>query len=198
MGRLTQEERPEGVSLGYGYDDNGNMTLLVTPKSVSHTFDYTGHNLRKEYATPISGSYLYTYDKERKLKSLTFPSGSQIVNTYTNGLLTDTLTPESAIDFTYGCASLLSEAIIGTEKVTYTYDGSLLETDSRSGILNQTISYTYDNNHRLSSVTYAGSNYALGYDNDSLLTSIGSFTITRNANNGLPESVSDGTLTQTR
>lgn len=132
------------------------------------------------------------------MKSLTFPSTSQIVNTYTNGLLTNTLTPESSIDFTYDCTTLLSGASKGSETVAYTYDGSLLETDTRSGILNQTISYSYDNNHRLSSVTYAGSNYLLGYDDDSLLASIGSFTITRNANNGLPESVSDGTLSQTR
>jgi YD repeat-containing protein len=76
--------------------------------------------------------------------------------------------------------------------------GSLLETDTRSGVLNQTISHTYDNDFRLSSITYAGSNYALGYDDDSLLTSIGNFTITKNADNGLPESVSNGTLTQTR
>ncbi len=174
------------------------MSVLVTPKSISHTFDYTGHNLRKDYTTPLYGSYLYTYDKERKLKSVTFPSTNQIQNTYTNGQLTNTLTPESTIDFTYGCAILLSGASLGSEAVAYTYDGSLLETDTRSGILNQTISYTYDSNHRISSITYAGSSNALGYDDDSLLTSIGSVTITRDAGNDLPESVSDGTLSQTR
>ena len=198
MGRLTQEDRPEGVSIDYDYDSNGNMTLLVTPKNFSHIFDYTGNDQRKDYTPPISGSYLYVYDKERKLKTLTFPSTGQIQNTYTNGLLTNTLTPESSIDFTYGCTALLSGASMGTETVAYTYDGSLLETDTRSGLLNKTLSYTYDSNHRLSSVTYAGSNYLLGYDDDSLLTSVGGFTITRNANNGLPESVSDGTLSQTR
>ena len=198
MGRLTHEERPEGVSIDYDYDSNGNMTLLVTPKSFSHTFDYTGHNLRKDYTTPLSGSYLYVYDKERKLKALTFPSGNAIGNTYTNGLLTETLTQESSIGFTYGCASLLSGVSMGSETVAYTYDGSLLETDSRSGILSKTISYTYDNYFRPTSITYAGSTDVLGYDDDSLLTSTGGFTITRNTDNGLPESVSGGTLTQTR
>jgi RHS repeat-associated protein len=198
MGQLTQEDRPDGTSIGYSYDNNSNMTLLVTPTGISHVFDYTGNDQRKDYTTPLSGSYLYVYDKERKLKTITFPSTSQIQNTYTNGLLTNTLTPESSIDFTYGCASLLSEASMGNEAVTYTYDGSLLKTDTRSGILNQTISHTYDNDFRLSSITYAGSNYILGYDDDSLLTSIGNFTITRNADNGLLESVSGGALTQTR
>ena len=201
MGRLTQEDRPDSTSIGYSYDNNGNMTVLVTPTNISHTFDYTGNDQRKDYNPPLSGSYLYVYDKERKLKSLTFPSTGQILNTYTNGLLTNTLTPGSSIDFTYDCTSLLSGASMGSETVAYTYDGPLLETDTRSGTpgtLNQTISYTYDSNHRVASVTYAGSNYVLGYDDDSLLTSVGGFTITRNVNNGLPESVSDGTLTQTR
>ena len=198
MGRLTREDRPDNTSIGYSYDNNGNMTLLVTPKSISHTFDYTGNDQRKDYTPPISGSYAYVFDKERKLKTLTFPTGSQIQNTYTNGLLTNTLTPENTIDFTYECTSLLSGASMGSETVAYAYDGSLLETDTRSGILNKAINYTYDNNHRLASVTYAGSNYLLGYDDDSLLTSVGGFTITRNTDNGLPESVSDGTLTQTR
>jgi RHS repeat-associated protein len=198
MGRLTHEDRPEGVSIDYDYDANGNMTLLVTPMNFSHTFDYTGNDQRKDYTPPISGSYLYVFDKESKLKSLTFPTGSQIQNTYTNGLLTNTLTPDGSIDFTYECTSLLSGASMGTETVAYTYDGPLLETDTRSGILNQTISYSYDNNHRLSSMTYAGSNFVLGYDDDSLLTTVGNFTVTRNADNGLPEAVNDGTLTQTR
>ncbi|GJQ59641.1 MAG: hypothetical protein SCALA701_24420 [Candidatus Scalindua sp.] len=198
MGRPIQEERPDGTAISYGYDANGNMTLLVTPKEISHTFGYTGNDQRKEYAPPISGRYLYVFDKERKLKTLTYPSGSQILNTYTDGLLTETITPEGTIDFTYGCASLLSGVINGTEKITYTYDGSLLQADSRSGILTKTISYTYDNDLRLSSITYAGLTDILGYDDDGLLTSAGNYTITRNTDNGLPESVSDGVLTRTR
>ncbi len=174
------------------------MILLVTPKSTSYAFDYTSNDQRKDYTPPLSGSYHYVYDKERKLKSLTFQSTGQIQNTYTNGQLTNTLTPGSSIDFTYDCTSLLSWASMGSETVAYTYDGSLLKTDTRSGLLNQTINYSYDNNHRVTSVIYAGSTYVLGYDDDSLLTSAGSFTISRNVDNGLPESVSDGTLTQTR
>jgi hypothetical protein len=92
------------------------MTVLVTPENISHTFDYTGTGQRKNYTTPLSGSYLYAYDKERKLKTVIFPSGKIITNTYTNGLLTNTLTPENTIDFNYGCTNLLSEAIKETNR----------------------------------------------------------------------------------
>jgi len=47
-------------------------------------------------------------------------------------------------------------------------------------------------------MTYAGATESLGYDNDGLLATSGSFIITRNIQNGLPETVSDGTMTNTR
>ncbi len=47
-------------------------------------------------------------------------------------------------------------------------------------------------------MSYAGASQPFTYDNDGLLTDAGSFTITRNARNGLPETVSDGTLTNSR
>ncbi|MBF0330142.1 MAG: hypothetical protein HQL10_13390 [Nitrospirae bacterium] len=40
--------------------------------------------------------------------------------------------------------------------------------------------------------------YSHVYDNDGLLTTAGTFTINRNQQNGLPRSVTDGTLTNTR
>lgn len=198
MGRLKYEYRTDGTVIAYDYDNNGNMTVLTNPKSIANTFDHTANDQRKIWATPLSGSYLYSYDKERKLKTITFPSGKLITNTYTNGLLTSTTTPEGITNYTYGCSSLMSGAVRGTEAIAYTYDGSLLKTDTRTGLLNQTISYAYNNDFRLSSLTYAGATYSLSYDNDNLLTNAGSYTVTRNMQNGLPVSVSDGTLTNTR
>ncbi len=198
MGRLKSELRPDGTTIAYDYDNSGNMTVLTNPKSIANTFNYTANDQRKTWATPMSGSYLYSYDKERKLKTITFPSGKLITNSYTKGLLTSTSTPEGVTTFEYGCSSLLSKAIKGTESISFTYDGSLLKTDTRAGLLNQTISYTYNNDFKLASLTYAGASYSLLYDNDNLLTKVGNFTITRNTQNGLPLSVSDGTLTNIR
>ncbi len=174
------------------------MTVLTNPKSIANAFNYTANDQRKTWSTPMSGSYLYSYDKERKLKTITFPSGKLITNTYTKGLLTSTSTPEGVTGFEYVCSNLLSKATKGTESIGYTYDGSLLKTDMRTGLLNQTISYAYNNDFRLSSITYAGASQTFTYDNDGLLTSVGSFTITRNTQNGLPEKVSDNTYSLTR
>jgi len=58
-----------------------------------------------------------------------------------------------------------------------------------SGSLNESFSYSYDNDFNLASFTYAGGTVGYTYDKDGLLTSAGAFTIGRNAANGLPESV---------
>ena len=198
MGRLKYEYLPDGTSVQYDYDNNGNVTALTNPKNIPHSFGYTANDQRKTYTAPLSGSYLYAYDKERKLRTVTFPSGKVISNTYTNGRLTSTQTPEGTTNFEYGCANMLSLAAKGSESLFYAYDGSLLTSVASSGVLNQAINYTYNNDFRISSMTYAGAVENFGYDNDGLLTTAGGYTITRNAQNGLPGSVSDGALTHTR
>ncbi len=50
----------------------------------------------------------------------------------------------------------------------------------------------------MDSIGYAGAYESFVYDDDGLLTGAGSYSITRNAANGLPEAVSDGTVTQGR
>jgi RHS repeat-associated protein len=64
--------------------------------------------------------------------------------------------------------------------------------------LNQTLSYTYNNDFNPDSFTYAGNTTNYTFDNDRLLTGAGNFTITRNAGNGLPEAVTGGNLTLSR
>ena len=166
LGRVKSETLPDNAVIGYDYDNNGNMTVLTNPNNIGYNFAYNGVDLRKTMTMPASGSYRYTYDKERNLNSILFPSGRQIANTYANGLLSATTTPEGTTSYTYNCSSFLKEAIKGAEKLAYAYDGSLLKTDTRSGLVNQAIGYTYNNDFRTTSISYAGASQALVYDND--------------------------------
>ena len=198
MGRIISETHPDNVVIRYSYDQKGNMTAITSPKNTGYAFDYTGVDQRKSMTMPVSGSYRYAYNKERKLQSLRFPSGKLIANTYTNGLLTETTAPEGTTNYSYDCTSFLKEAARGAEKVTYAYDGSLLISDARTGLLNQTISYGYNNDFRIASIAYAGGSQTLAYDDDGFLINAGPYTITRNAGNGLPERVTGGALAVTR
>jgi YD repeat-containing protein len=198
MNRLTEMRSPNSELTTFMYDLNGNMTVLTNPMSISNVFDYTGTNLRKTWNTPTSGGYQYAYDKEKKLKSITFPAGKTISNAYTNGLLTVITTPEDTVGYTYDCGDKLSAAAKGNEKVSFTYDGTLLTGDTRSGTISHALSYTYNNDLRLTKLSYSGTSHSFGYDDDGLLTTAGGYTITRNSQNGLPENVTDGTISVAR
>ena len=146
----------------------------------------------------LSNSYQYVYDADRRLVAKTFPSGGSIFYIYDNTLLSQVQTPDGNISYGYLSGGRVGSAIMGTESVTYGYDGDLVISETFAGTLNQTLSYTFNNDFNLTGFTYAGATEPFSYDNDGLLTGSGSFTISRNAQNGLPESVSDGILNITR
>ncbi|MEA1948214.1 MAG: sugar-binding protein, partial [Thermodesulfobacteriota bacterium] len=198
VGRTIGISHPDGSSLGFTYDKNGNMTVLTNPSTINHGFAYNKVNLNSAYQTPLSGSYNYVYDKDRRLKQTNFPSGNQINNVYANGRLEQIQTPEGNIDFTYVCGTNVESITKGTESFTYGYDGKLITSETMAGTLSQSLGYTYNNDFKLTGFTYAGNTVNYTYDNDGLLTGAGSFTIARNAQNGLPESVTGGALNLSR
>jgi RHS repeat-associated protein len=198
VGRVKQVDRPDSSSLWFSYDKNGNMTVLTNPSAINHGFGYNKVNLNSSYQTPLSGSYSYVYDKDRRLKQTNFPSGNQINNIYANGRLEQIQTNEGNIDFTYVCDTKVGSITNGTESINYGYDGKLVTSEALAGTLSQSLVYTYNNDFNLASLTYAGATTGFSYDNDGLLTGAGNFTITRNAGNGLPESVTGGALNLSR
>jgi len=127
-----------------------------------------------------------------------FPSGKEIHNIYDKTRLMRIQTPEGDIDFTYCCGSTVASVTKGPESIIYDYDGQVLTHETLSGTLDKTLSYTYNTNFDIAGFTYAGATTTYAYDNDGLLTGAGSFTITRNANNGLPESVTGGGMSLSR
>jgi RHS repeat-associated protein len=198
VGRVWSISRPDGSSLEFSYDKNGNMTVLSNPAAVDHAFSYNTVNLNGSYTTPLSGVYQYLYDKDRRLKQTTFPSGATIRNQYDRERLMQILTPEGSIDFSYLCGTKVGSITKGSEKVSYTYDGSLLASEALTGTLGKTLSYAYDNDFNLKSFSYAGSTTSYTYDNDGLLTGSGSLAITRDVQNGLPTDISGGRFSLTR
>ena len=205
VGRITDISRPDGGSVGFTYDKNGNMTVLTNPVDVGHGFGFNTVNRNSSYTTPLSGSYSYIYDKDRRLIQTNFPSGKTIINDYADptdpndkSRLWQIRTPEGNIDFTYLCGTKIESITKGTESVTYGYDGKLVTSETLDGTLNQSLGYTYNNDFDVSGFTYAGASVAYSYDNDGLLTGAGAFTITRNADNGLPETVTGGALNLAR
>ena len=205
VGRITGISRPDGGYVGFTYDKNGNMTVLTNAVDVDHGFGYNNVNLKSSYTAPLSGSYSYVYDKDRRLIQTNFPSGKTIINDYIDpsdpndkSRLRQTQTPEGNIDFTYLCGTKVGSITKGSEAIAYGYDGILVTSETLSGTLNHALDYTYNSNFDVSSFAYGGGTVNFVYDNDGLLTGAGSYTITRNAQNGLPEAVTGGALSLAR
>jgi len=198
VGRVTGLTRPDNSTVQFSYDSNGNMTVLTNPTATDHGFGYNKVNNQNAYQTPFSGSYTYLYDKDRRLVQTNYPSGFQIKNLYTDNLLTQTQTPEGDINYSYLCSSKLGTISKGTESLAYDYDGSLLLTETKNGTLNQVLEFSYNNDFNLSAISYAGETENLSYDKDGLLIGAGAYTLSRNADNGLPEQLSGNGLNRSR
>jgi RHS repeat-associated protein len=194
VGRMTGINRPDGNFIDFSYDANGNMTVLLNPAGTEHKFGYNRVNRNSSYMTPLSGTYTYVYDKDRRLIQTIFPSGTQISNIYENGRLVQTQTPDGNIDYSYLCGTKIGSITKGAESINYGYDGKLITFETLSGILSQSLSYTYNDDFNVSTFSYAGSTVNYAYDNDGLLTGSGAYSISRNPENGLPEQISGGAL----
>ncbi|CAB1081078.1 odd Oz/ten-m homolog 4 [Olavius algarvensis Delta 1 endosymbiont] len=201
LGRVTEISRPDGSYIDFDYDANGNMTVLTNPMGIAHGFGFNSVNRNSSYQTPLSGSYSNEYDKDRRLIQTNFPSGNAIVNDYADpanpsdkSRLWQIMTSEENIDFNYLCGSQIESISKGSESIAYSYDGELVTSETLDGTLKQSIAYTYNNDFNPAGTTYAGETVSYSYDNDGLVTGAGSFTIWRNADNGLAESVTGNAL----
>jgi RHS repeat-associated protein len=164
----------------------------------SYGFTYNQVDLNDSYQTPLSGSYQYEFDRDRRLIQTTFPSGRRINNIYDNIRLSQIVTPDYTVNYSYLCGTKVGGITKGGESISYAYDGKLVTSETLSGTLTATLGYTYNNDFRVTGFTYAGGSQTYAYDNDGLLTQSGTFAITRNAQNGLPVSVVGGSLSLSR
>ena len=101
-------------------------------------------------------------------------------------------------EYSYLFADKVGSITHGSESFSFTYDGTLLTTIAQNGLLNHTINYTYNNDFKVTSSTYAGVTENYSYDNDGLLTGSGAYTLTRDTQNGYVTQLTDGTLTQNK
>jgi len=205
-GRITTQTLPDLRTIGYTYDGNGNVTSITPPGKPAHAFSYTPVDLESNYDPPNAGfspkNTQYTYNLDRQLTLVTRPDGQTLSLGYDGGGRLSALTLPGSVTINYGYNSptgTLSSIAAPNSTLSYTYDGSLLTSTTWSGTVAGSVSRVYDTNFRISSQSVNGGNTVnFGYDNDSLLTSAGSFTITRSAQNGLISGTSLGAVTDTR
>jgi RHS repeat-associated protein len=193
LGRVISTTYPDGSSTTFSYDDKGNMTRLVVPTHNGHGFTVNGVDNPVTETAPSGKATRYGYDRDRNLVSITLPSGDSINNDWRDGKLQSTSSPEGAVYYTYNCGSKVSQISKGSDRLNYLWDGDLLLKETSVGIANNQIGFSYNNDFRLTGLSYGGATTTLGYDADGLLSAINGYSLGYSAFNTLLESKSDGT-----
>lgn len=129
------------------------------------------------------------YDADRALSTTTTPDSLVLQNAYdTAGRLKTVTLPTGTMTYTYHATTGKVSSILGPygETLSFGYDGALPTSQTWAGPVAGSVKWTYDTDFRVSSEQVNSLTSTLfGYDNDSLLTSVGGLTMSRNAINGL-------------
>ncbi|MCF6324308.1 MAG: putative Ig domain-containing protein [Gammaproteobacteria bacterium] len=184
VGRVTRQTLPDSRFIDYTYDANGNPTSITPPGKSAHFFNYTAVDLEGEYNPPDIGVGIdvtqYDYNLDKQLTRITRPDGQ-------------------LIDFGYATSGQLNQiTAVGGETLSYTYDGFLPLTETWAGTINGSVSYGYDNNFRIIQQSINGDPIPYGYDDDNLITQVGTLSLTRTPHNGLLTATTVGSTTTSR
>jgi RHS repeat-associated protein len=201
-GRITSRTLPGSLTTDFAYDASGNATSATPPLGSAHAFAYSPVDLTASYAPPaLPGGptpTAYTYDADGQLTRTARPDTINVDFGYdAAGRLSSVGLPAGSLGFAYDAASRLASASPpGGPNLAFSYDGDLPTGETSTGSVAGSVGRGYDTSFRLSSVSVNGANaISLGYDADDLMTSAGSLTLTRSAQNGLLTGSTLGSVT---
>jgi len=189
------------------YDDNSNVTGVMTPSMAPHEMDYSWLGQLLSYTPPATDSEpaesfrtRYEYDADYQLRSMTAADGRQVVLGYDNYGRLASITGagrDVSLTYTQGTGGVRTATRAQGEEITHLYDGALPQMDVWTGPVSATVSWGYNNRFLLETETVAGFGaVAYDYDLDELLTSVGPMVITRDPMLGRIDAIGIGDLVE--
>lgn len=206
-GRVTAQSLPDGRQVHYAYDRNGNLVALQPPGRPPHLFRYNSIGLTSAYVPPEVGAgtnqTIYEHDLDKLLTKISRPDGEVLSFAYdTRGRLSKMTLPTGEIVYGYGPTGSRLHSITEVDGgvLEFGYQGSLLNQVTWNGAVAGSVAWSFDNAEvRLKDIRVNGADpIQLQYDNDSLLTRAGDFSLNRNAQNGLVVGSALGSVTDSR
>jgi len=204
LGRTTELTYPDGGVLKTGYDKNGNVDSITPPGQLAHLFGFGPGNLEQAYTPPMLStgdgivSFAHNVDSQRNQTTRGDDSTVTVEYDPNNGrpdkVNFNGVDPDGgaltwgAIDYVYGAgaeAGRIESAVrtdpISDSQVNFGYDGpSVVSTTWTQGTFTKTVSY--DRSAYLSdqevTETVGADSVVYTFDDDDLLLSAGSMSVT--------------------
>jgi RHS repeat-associated protein len=188
--RVISEILPDGLTVGFGYDADGNLTSVTPPSRPLHAMAFTlGAELAAYHAPAVGGSAnvtRYAYDLDRKLKTITRPDLSTITLSYdADGRISGVSAVDAGVGVTRDSVGRISMLTSASGTLTYSYDGTLLTEISAGGALAANVKYRYDSSLRVTEERVNGDAITFGWDADDLLVQAGTLTLKRDSSSGM-------------
>ena len=194
----------DGRTIEAAFDPNRNLTHLAPPGRPDHSFTHTEADLVASYDAPPIGAgpvqTLYDYDNDRSLRFENRPDGRTVEIAYDAAGRPETVThPAATVTLGYDASGRLDTLSTsdGIDQAR-TFDGPLPLSETWSGPVAGTVSWTWAHLSELASESVAGGDtIAYAYDDDGLLTQAGALAISLDPTSGVETSTTLGLVETT-
>ena len=168
-GSLSGVTMPDSGSASYSRDNSGNLTGINDLNSKNWSFTYTPMGRLASATDPLSQTMQFSRDNRGRIATITHPDASTETRSFDNsGNLTRRLYSDTTdLTYTYDALDNLST----TKDLTLTRDDAgRITTSSYNG---ETFGVSYDNGGRIATATYGGAlTVTYSYDNDNRLSRV--------------------------
>jgi len=190
-GRVSRQIFPDGRSVQFDFDSEGNLITLTPPGRSAHVFDYTVSSSRERYEPPeldgVDSVTIYRYNLDRQLTEIERPGGEVVVFDYDFGGRLELISSDrGTVNYSYNSLTGQLAGVSAPDGIdlAYSWDGFLPVAETWSGQVSGSVTRGYDNNFWLTSEVAAGHSVAYDYDDDGLLTTAGSLSMARHPDHG--------------